>query len=173
MAGGRGGTILGRPGHPYTEAFRSAPIAALMPAPDDLGLLLAKVCKAYRSRHEAVLRDVGLYLGQDRALAELWENGPLDQTELANRLFVEPPTMTRTLQRMEAAGLVERQADPGDARRQFVAVTERGRALRGAIEAAWRRAEEETFGSLGPQGRAHLTALFQELVAGEAARRKN
>ena len=50
------------------------------------------------------------------ALVELWQDDGLRCGDLADRLGVEPPTVTRTLRRLESCGLVERRADPEDAR---------------------------------------------------------
>lgn len=89
-----------------------------------------------------------LYLGQravadvlDRRLAEkgasLWnwvllrEAANADgssQRELAGFMRIEPSTLVRHLDRLEADGYVERRADPEDRRRARVFVTRSGRA---------------------------------------------
>src|SRR6266487_4737630 len=73
--------------------------------------------------------ELGLHLGQDLLLGELWEDDGLSQSELIARLGVEPPTMTKMLQRMERAGLLRRERAPAGGRVWRVYLTERGRAL--------------------------------------------
>jgi DNA-binding MarR family transcriptional regulator len=89
-----------------------------------------------------------LYLGQravadvlDRRLAakgaSLWNwvllreasrAGGVSQRELAGLMRIEPSTLVRHLDRLEAEGYVERRADPADRRRLLVDVTPAGRA---------------------------------------------
>ena len=58
----------------------------------------------------------------------------LDGTEtisqLAKAFLVSQPTMSSTVARLEAAGLVERRTDVSDARRRPIALTEAGRMVR-------------------------------------------
>lgn len=62
--------------------------------------------------------------------------GPHTQRELAAASMVEEQTMSRVLDRLERAGHVSRERDPGDRRRLIVRATAAGRqAYRGAIEA--------------------------------------
>jgi DNA-binding MarR family transcriptional regulator len=48
--------------------------------------------------------------------------------QLAEADHVQPPSMTRILNALVAAGLVERTGDPDDRRQVLVAITEAGRA---------------------------------------------
>ncbi|GAA4368493.1 MarR family winged helix-turn-helix transcriptional regulator [Paeniglutamicibacter cryotolerans] len=54
--------------------------------------------------------------------------------ELARRLSVSAPVASRTVDSLETEGLVERHADPSDARAFLVSITGRGRALLGESE---------------------------------------
>lgn len=54
--------------------------------------------------------------------------GALTQRELATRVQVEDQTISRTVERLERSGYVERQRDPGDRRRILVSLTPPGRA---------------------------------------------
>ncbi|MBG6054951.1 DNA-binding MarR family transcriptional regulator [Salinibacterium sp. CAN_S4] len=56
------------------------------------------------------------------------DGGPLSQTELARFARVENQTMSRTVERLEREGLVRREADPRDRRRQIVTRTDAGTA---------------------------------------------
>ena len=102
---------------------------------------LAKVCRAHRAYVGELLSAHGLHVGQDMVLVELWQDDGLRGSELADRLGVEPPTVTKMLRRLEACGLVELRADPQDARSLRVYLTAQGRALEGPVARCWERAE--------------------------------
>ena len=53
--------------------------------------------------------------------------GPLTQRELATAVQVEDQTMSRTVERLERSGYVERRRDPTDRRRIVVTLTASGR----------------------------------------------
>jgi DNA-binding MarR family transcriptional regulator len=64
-----------------------------------------------------------MYSSQWPVVLLLSERGPCTQVELTEQLAVEPPTMTRTLSRMEKAGWIRRV--PGrDRRERRVELTE-------------------------------------------------
>ena len=54
---------------------------------------------------------------------------PSSQIDIAKRLRIEGPTMTRMLDTLEADGLVERIADPSDRRSKHLRLTEAGEAV--------------------------------------------
>jgi DNA-binding MarR family transcriptional regulator len=78
----------------------------------------------------------------------LLDAGPHSQTDLARRARVETQTMSRTIERLEREGFVERQTDAADRRRQVVTRTASGRA---AWEAG-KSLEAEVFPDLRDQG---------------------
>lgn len=54
-------------------------------------------------------------------------SGPMTQRELAGAVQVEDQTMSRTVERLERSGYVERRRDDADRRRVVVSLTETGR----------------------------------------------
>ena len=54
---------------------------------------------------------------------------PLHQATLADMMDMEPITLSRQVDRMEAAGLIERRPDPGDRRIKRLYLTEAARPL--------------------------------------------
>ncbi len=67
----------------------------------------------------------GLTYRQAQVLALLALEGVTSQTELAQRMRVQPPTVVQVLDRMEREGLVTRSVDTEDRRRRLVAPTEK------------------------------------------------
>lgn len=115
---------------------------AAKPLSDSLVHLLVQTCKAQRALAEKMWSEIGLHVGQDMLLLQLWPEEGLTQSELAERLYIQPATVTKTLQRMEQTGLIERRGDPDDQRVSRVYLTEQGRALLQPYEEVRARLEQ-------------------------------
>ena len=127
------------------------------------GYLLAKVCRAHRANVGGLLAGVGLHVGQEMVLLELWKEDGLKGGELAERLGVEPPTVTRMIRRMERCGFVERRPDPADARSFRVCLTDKGRALEEPVARIWEEAEEKTLCGISPEETLVLRRLLTQI----------
>jgi len=130
------------------------------PIKEKTGFTLAKVCKAHRANVGALLSEHGLHVGQEMVLVELWQDDGLRGGELAARLGVEPPTVTKMLRRLEGCGLVERRPDPSDARSFRVHLTDRGRALEEPVLRCWEQVEERTLAGLNKAERRSFRNLL-------------
>ena len=133
------------------------------PIGETTGYLLARVCKAHRGGVGATLAELGLHVGQEMVLSHLWRQDGLAPSELADRLGVEPPTVTNTLSRMEKAGLLERCRDPGDARCTRVYLTEKGRELREPVERRWEAVQKRAFAGITAEEEALLRDLLVKI----------
>jgi len=98
-------------------------------APDGwpLGRLLSAAARAVERDWDERLRAIGLPHAALIAIDILIRTGPTGADTLARTARVQPQTMSRTLERMERDGLVERSPHPADRRRRIVTVTDRGR----------------------------------------------
>lgn len=81
-----------------------------------LGFLLHDVARLLRKRFEQNARDLGLTRAQWQVLAHLARNEGIHQGGLADILELEPISLGRVLDRLQAAGLVERRPHPKDRR---------------------------------------------------------
>ena len=68
----------------------------------------------------------GLTLAQMSALAIIWREGQITAGELAAREQVRPPSITRVLDYLQRAGVVDRMDNPADKRQVLVRVTDEG-----------------------------------------------
>src|SRR6202035_571640 len=82
----------------------------------DLLLLLHDVARLLRTRFDQRARARGMTRAQWGILARVNGKPGLSQNELAAILEVEPISVGRLIDRLEARGLVERRADPADRR---------------------------------------------------------
>ncbi len=81
-----------------------------------LGFLLHDVARLLRKRFEQNARDLGLTRAQWQVLAHLARNEGIHQGGLADILELEPISLGRILDRLQAAGLAERRPHPKDRR---------------------------------------------------------
>jgi DNA-binding MarR family transcriptional regulator len=132
---------------------------------DYIGFQLFQIGRMHRQRAEEALNKLGLHAGQEMTLLRLWIEEGLSQTQLAASMRVEPPTATKMLQRMEQAGLIERRADPEDARVTRVYLTERGCSLEQPVLDVWKELEAQTVAGLSATEQALLSRLLQQVSA--------
>lgn len=124
---------------------------------------MMRVARAYRTAAAAQLSRLGLYPGQEVLLVELWRDEGRTQARLAQALGVEPPTVTKMVQRMEASGLVTRAVDPSDRRAVRVSLTPKGRALKIQVDAITAELERRTLAGLSDRQQADLRGLLATL----------
>lgn len=133
---------------------------------------LFRVARLHRMLAGALLRETGLYPGQELLMMQLWDAGPQRQSDLIRLLGSDAATMTRTIQRLERAGFVRRKACPTDRRGSYIEATPASQPLRVAVEALWSRLEELTVADLDAAGRVAtgecLDALERNLLAAVA-----
>lgn len=136
---------------------------------NNIGVLLAEICRAQRSLAESGLNEFGLHVGQDRLLLGLMHDDSVGQSDLVEHLCVEPATVTKMLQRMERAGFVERRPDELDGRASRVSLTDEGRALQEPILHMWNRLEEQMLANMTDVEQTLLRRLLMHALANLAA----
>ncbi|MFG2848972.1 MarR family winged helix-turn-helix transcriptional regulator [Kitasatospora sp. NPDC048296] len=107
-----------------------------------------RVARVHRIAAANLLRETGLYPGQELLMMQLWQHGEQRQADLIKTLALDPSTVTKMLQRLEQAGFVTRKPSPADRRAVVVAATRAGQALRDRVQQAWRDLEELTTAGL-------------------------
>jgi DNA-binding MarR family transcriptional regulator len=107
----------------------------------------------------------GVTVAQAATLEILRRAGPLRLRELGRRLGVTPSTLTRNVSRLEADGLVERAADPADARSWHVSLTRRGQVAAQEVERQEIAFARQVLARLPAASRAAITAGLGRLLA--------
>lgn len=90
---------------------------------------LTQVIGARDSELAQGLREQGLRVPEWRALAALYARRLCTMSELADLATIDRTTLTRTVDRMEGAGWLERRADEADMRVTRLALTAAGRRM--------------------------------------------
>lgn len=137
----------------------------------NIGYLLNDCSRLLRRAFDERVRELGLTAVQARLLLSLQKFPDNNQAFYAERLEVEPITLTRIVDRMEEAGWIERLADPADRRARRLHLTAKSRGivseLRGRVDVL---VEDMTRG-LSPPERMELTRLLAVVSANLAAGR--
>jgi DNA-binding MarR family transcriptional regulator len=80
--------------------------------------------------YKPMLDSLGVTYPQYLVLSTLWEKDGQTISAIADRLALEPSTITPLMKRLEAAGFVSRQRNPADERQVNVFMTAKGKSLR-------------------------------------------
>jgi MarR family transcriptional regulator, organic hydroperoxide resistance regulator len=129
-----------------------------------IGYHLLQALRAHRRLAEAAFSEIGLYPGQEMLLFQLWQEEGVTQSQLVEKLCVEPPTVTKTLQRLEKAGIIERKQDAEDARVSRVYLTPKGEALKEQVQQIWRDLEARTTKNLSEVEQAFILRLLEQIT---------
>ena len=132
------------------------------PGAKSVGWALVQAARLHRSRMGDKLADLGLFAGQEQVLQALAATDIMTMGELASILRVRPPTASKTVSRLATLGLVERHAEPDDARVVRVRLTDEGRRKATAIEQLWDEVEGELLGGLDAKDRRRLRKLLRK-----------
>lgn len=107
----------------------------------------------------------GFYAGQDQIMIALDREDGLTPGQLAARLGVRPPTITKTINRLQAQGFLEKRASNADARQAHIFLTDMGRQAIQSIEKSLRKTEKQALKGLDKK---EQKALFKALARIEA-----
>ena len=136
-----------------------------------LPINLTLVSRRWRSLMDERLRTIDQSAARMEALAAII-NSPSQsaQVDIAKRLRIEGPTMTRMLDALEQDGLVERLADPADRRSKTLRVTAAGEAVLQQTFAIVDELRERLLAGVSGEQiaelNAFLTMLMERLDAG-------
>jgi DNA-binding MarR family transcriptional regulator len=129
------------------------------------GFLLKDVSRLYVRRFEQRAGVLGMTLPQCRALVYLAMHEGLSQVRLAELTDIEPMTLVRILDRMEADGWLERRIDPADRRARRLHLKAKAKPL---VDTIWTLAEltrEEAFSGLSKKQAEALIASLDRVCS--------
>lgn len=138
------------------------------------GFLVVDLARLFRQRFEGALAEQGLGItaGEARTLLHAAAEGGVRQSVLAERMHVEPMTLSAYLDRLEAAGLVRRLSDPSDRRAKLVAVTKAGAPLAARLQAIAGNVRELATHGLSPAAVEEMRRTLNVMRENLGARRE-
>ena len=132
-----------------------------------LGFVLNDVARLMRKRFEQRARAaaLGLTRAQAAVLAYLARQEGINQAALAQLLELEPITLARLLDRLQAAGLIERRPDPKDRRAHLLYLSAAAYPLLDRIFALAAEVREDALAGVAEADRGRLLDLLIEMKA--------
>ncbi|MFE9438322.1 MarR family winged helix-turn-helix transcriptional regulator [Streptomyces sp. NPDC006602] len=110
-----------------------------------------QLARAHRAYAAAMLREMDLHPGQELLLMHLLDRDGQTQSELLDSVGLDHSTVSKSLRRMQDAGLLIREPAAHDRRVMVVHLTDKGRAMREPLAALWQALEETSARNLSEQ----------------------
>ena len=127
---------------------------------ESVGYWLLTTSHLYQRTLNEQLAPQGVTFRQCQVLGLLVLHGPVSQTELAERMGIEPPTLVGILDRMQRDGWVRRDACPDDRRKKLIHPLEAAEPIWSKIVATGRRVRAQAAQGLSAEQLETLKQLL-------------
>ena len=127
-------------------------------------LRLRKAARGVSTIFDQYLQRAGLTVTQYGLLGHLKSFDGIGIGELADKLIMDPTTLTRNLRPLQRQGLVVLAPDPRDRRSRCLHLTARGRAAFDRAVPEWMRAQRHIEKTLGVPNAAALNAALDRML---------
>jgi DNA-binding MarR family transcriptional regulator len=133
------------------------------------GFLLHDVARLLRKRFEQNARGSGLTRSQWQVLAYLERNEGIQQGALAELLELEPITLGRIVDKLQALGFVERLPHPTDRRIWLLRLTDKAKPKLAALKVLGDRTRSEALQTISEADHERLIKLLTTLKSNLAS----
>lgn len=124
--------------------------------------LMRKVFQQHTARWQQCIPD--LTKPQYAVLRSIAENPGIEQVQLTDAAVSSKATLAEMLSRLEARGLLIREADPADKRRRFITLTAEGKAILAKTQPVGQQVDTEFLARLSPDDQQHLVRLLKLIM---------
>lgn len=138
----------------------------------EIGYRFADNSRQLRRLFDERVRSLGLTGPQARLLLSLDLHPNENQAFYAERLEIEPITLTRIADRMEDAGWLERQPDPGDRRARILHLTDKSRGIVDQLQMAVEGLFDDMLAGFSPSERAQFAQMMERISGNILAARQ-
>src|SRR5438045_9422327 len=129
-----------------------------------LGLLLERAGRVVGERLDRAFGRDGITADHWRVLCILADGEGHTMGEIAEQLQMNPPTLTKLVDRMVGKSLVQRAADPEDSRRVLVYATDAGLDMLAELQSCVDQHHAEVAALLGERNARQLERLLTMLI---------
>lgn len=141
----------------YRQKLSTKPIA--------LTVALVLTARRWRALIDEHLRPIGQSSARMEALSAIMNTPePSAQVDIARRLRIEGPTLTRMIDALSKDGLVERKPAPDDRRTKHLSLTEDGYAVLSDIFAITDDMRERLLGDMSEEEMVVLTKALRKML---------
>jgi MarR family transcriptional regulator, transcriptional regulator for hemolysin len=130
---------------------------------NSLGYWICRAAHQFERAINAELEPTGITYRQCQVLGWLALEGELSQTELADKMRIEPPTLVGILDRMEREGWITREGDPADRRKKMIHVRPKAKPVWDKIVACAKRVRVRARRGLSPAEQRTLKRLLEKV----------
>lgn len=138
----------------------------------ETGYRLADNSRQLRRLFDERVRGLGITGPQARLLLSLERNPDENQAFYAERLEIEPITLTRIVDRLEEAGWIERRNDPADRRARILHLTDKSRGIVTRLRVSVEGLFEEMLSGFDAGERTVFADLLERIATNLAAARQ-
>lgn len=131
----------------------------------ELGMLLGKLTRLYRTLLDQSIEELGLHRGQAMLLLTLARRDGRTHSEIAEHLEISPAAATKVIKRMEQDGYVERRPDPDDERVSRVYLLRKSSAAITEIHRSFGELDRVMFTAMTQADLARLGELLTQMQA--------
>lgn len=122
--------------------------------------LLHDAARLWGKRFDHFARDAALSRAQAKAIGYILRNEGIHQGALADLLEIEPISLARLIDRLQAGGLVERRVDPADRRARRLYVTDKAREAFARVREVVAAIEAQALAGFSPEEVRTLMGLM-------------
>jgi DNA-binding MarR family transcriptional regulator len=130
----------------------------------DLAAMLAPLLRELMAAEMPVLNEHGLSMWGYTVLLALDESPVRTQAALAEAIGADKTRIIGVLDELQDQGYIERRADPDDRRVRLLEITDSGRTIKDAVQAAIQRNEERWLQTLSAEDRRVFLRVLQRLA---------
>jgi DNA-binding MarR family transcriptional regulator len=131
--------------------------------------LLKQAARPAQRLGAEALRSVDAQRSHVSVLAALDEFGPASQADLGRRCAIDRSDMVALINDLSGRGLVRREPDPADRRRNVITITGDGRDRLGALQVVLTDVQDRLLAPLSSDERRQLVRLLTQIVDHHAA----
>jgi len=131
----------------------------------EVGSMLIEVTRRHHLVASEMLKEIGLVPPQELVLIRLWEWGSCSHADMVRAFGRDRSTVTKTLQAMERAGLLERRPSEVDGRAIVISLTARGEALHPKVLGIWSELERRTVRGMSERKRREVADVLEAILA--------
>ncbi|OZB95321.1 MarR family winged helix-turn-helix transcriptional regulator [Paenibacillus sp. XY044] len=123
------------------------------------------MARSHRGLAAQLLREAGLYPGQEIVLMQLWHRDHRSQNSLCRSTRLDHSTIAKSVRRLEDAGLVVSSRSKEDKRVTIVSLTQAGRDIELRVNDAWSKVEALTTEALTEDEQMTFVTLARKIAA--------
>ena len=130
-----------------------------------IGYWICITSNLYQREIDLELTPLGITFRQFQVLGWLVHDGELSQVDLAQRMMIEPPTLVRILDRMQARDWITRCSGPADRRRKIVRLGSEAKPIWNKVVECLRRTRDRATQDLTAEEVSTLQRLLSRVQA--------